>query len=210
VERKSTILSAKRDSGFSITETLIVMTVLVIIGVVALPQVISSRRLLRFAGLSREISSQIRFTRQQAISQRQVFRLRYDNVNKQLVIIDNQERGTVANPLANNTANDVIVKTIPLASTGVPATEIVYGRPTGAPSSLSDGSSMTALTNNQVEIIFQPDGSILDANGNPSSAALFLYDSKAPDSTAIAISVIGAGGRVKTWRYNKNANTFRY
>jgi hypothetical protein len=76
------------------------------------------------------------------------------------------------------------------------------------PSNLPDGISGTALVNNRVEIVFQPDGSVLDGGGNPSSAALFLYNTGMPKATAFAISVIGSGGRVKVWRYNRDANLY--
>ncbi len=197
--------------GFSLVELLTVIAVLLILAAMAVPQVISTRRLLRFQGLQREIISQLRLARQLAMSQRQVIRFRYDDNNKQVVIIDNQERGTLANPLANNTANDVVVKTISLVSSGVPASEITYGRPGGASASpLADGVNLSALTSGQVEIIFQPDGSVVDANGNPSNAALFFYNSRYPANTAMAVSVLGAGGRVKTWRYSPNASSYVY
>jgi prepilin-type N-terminal cleavage/methylation domain-containing protein len=196
--------------GFSFVELLVVIAILLIMLGAAVPQIISTRRLLRFSGLQREVISQLRLTRQLAMSQRQVMRFRYDDNSKQIIIIDNQERGTLANPLANDPNNDRVVKTTSLAGSGVPAGEIAYGRPSGAPNSLPDGASMSALGNGQVEIIFQPDGSVVDANGNPSNAALFFYDNKAPAATAIAVSVLGAGGRVKTWRYSPNASSYVY
>lgn len=197
--------------GFSMVELLAVLSVVVILAAVAIPQFTSMRRLLRFNGLQREIISQIRLARQMAMSQRQVMRLRYNDSNKQIVIIDNEERGTLANPLANNTADDVVVKTISLVNSGVPASEITYGRPSGAPNSpLPDGVGLSALNGGLVEIIFQPDGSVVDANGNPSNAALFFYNNQAPTATAIAVSVLGAGGRVKTWRYSPNASSYVY
>lgn len=202
--------------GFSIVELLTVVAIMSIIAGISLPQIISARRILQFNGLSREISSQLRFARQQAMSQRQVFRFRYDDSSKKILIIDNEEAGTPAdpiagtpaNPLGNNPNNDVIVKTTALASTGVPASEIRYDRPAGAPATLPDGTTRTAPVANLVEIIFQPDGSVQDANGNPVNQALFFYDTQAPGDTAMAVSVLGAGGRVKVWKYNKNANSY--
>jgi prepilin-type N-terminal cleavage/methylation domain-containing protein len=201
---------SRSAGGFSFVELLVVVAILVVLLAAAVPQIISSRRLLRFSGLQRELVSQLRLTRQLAMSQRQVMRFRYDNSSKQIVIVDNQERGTPSNPLANDPNNDIVVKTISLAGSGVPVGEIVYGRPSGAPNSLPDGVSMSALSSGQVEIIFQPDGSVVDANGNPSNAALFFYDNKAPAATAIAVSVLGAGGRVKSWRYSPNASIYVY
>ena len=187
------------------------MIALAVIGILAgisLPQIITVRRVMRFKGVTREMTSLIRYTRQQAMSQRQVFRFRYDHLTKQVVIIDNQELGTVANPLANNPANDLIVKTVTFTGPSMLDEEMVFGRPAGAPGTLSDGTVATALVNNQIEFSFQPDGSVLDANGALASRAMFFYHSKYPDETAMAISVIGAGGRAKLWRYNRNANLY--
>ena len=204
------------SSGFSLIELVIVVAVMVIITGISLPQIISARRLVQFNGISREISSQLRFARQQAMSQRQVFRFIYDDSFKTVVIVDNQSAGTPADPVAGTPANpigndpndDVVVKTASLATTGVPASEIRYGRPPGAPATLADSTTITAPVTNRVEIIFQPDGSVVDANGNPVNRALFFYDTQAPGETAIAISVLGSGGRVKVWKYNKNANSY--
>jgi hypothetical protein len=59
-----------------------------------------------------------------------------------------------------------------------------------------------------VNITFQPDGSVIDANGNPVNRALFIYNTQAPTDTAAAISVLGAAGRVKLWRYKSNVNKY--
>jgi hypothetical protein len=66
---------------------------------------------------------------------------------------------------------------------------------------------MTALVNNRLNITFQRDGSVIDATGtasdrNPQDQALFIYNSQAAAATASAISVLGASGRVKIWRYD--------
>jgi Tfp pilus assembly protein FimT len=208
----------RRSDGFSTAELVVVIAIMAIIAGIALPRLISARRLVRFNGLSREITSQLRFARQQAMSQRQVFRFRYNDSSKQIQIIDNQEigtpadplAGTPANPLNNDPNNDVVVKTVSLGTLGVPAAEIVCNGPSGAPSTLPDGSARTAPANNIVEIIFQPDGSVVNASGNPVNSALFFHNSQAPKDTAMAVSVLGAAGRVKVWRYNKNANSYIY
>jgi type II secretory pathway pseudopilin PulG len=208
IKQKQRALTSSSEKGVSVIELVVVIAVMAIVGAVAVPQAITARRLIRFNGVTREISAQLRLTRQLAMSQRQVFRFRYDNVNKQIQIIDNQERGTIANPLMNNPGDDVIYKTIPLGGMSIPAGDISYGTPPGAPTNLSDGTTLTPLVAGQVEIIFQDDGSVVDANGNPTSAAIFFYDSQMPHDSATAISVIGAGGRVKNWRYSEDADLY--
>ena len=87
--------------------------------------------------------------------------------------------------------------------------EITYGIPAGLPvGALADGISMTALFNNQINITFQPDGSVIDGAGNPVGRAMFIYNNRAARGTASAISVIGASGRVKIWRYDAGANVY--
>jgi hypothetical protein len=57
-------------------------------------------------------------------------------------------------------------------------------------------------------VTFQPDGSVIDLNGNPIGMALFIYNNRAARGTASAISVVGASGRIKIWRYDGNANAY--
>lgn len=200
--------TSRAVSGFTVLELVVVLVVMAVMAAVSVPQILVMRKLMRFNGVPLEIGAQLRLTRQLAMSQRQVFKFRYDDVTKQASIIDNQERGTIANPLANNTANDTVYRTVPLGRGGLPPDLIAYGPPPGAPTSLPDGTPMTMLAGGRVEIVFQPDGSVVDANGNPASAALFFHDAEMPDTTGVAISVIGAGGRVKNWRYSQDARVY--
>jgi hypothetical protein len=84
-----------------------------------------------------------------------------------------------------------------------------YGIPSGLPTApLGDGIPMTALLSNRLNITFQPDGSVIDATGNPIGRAMFIYNNKAPIGTASAISIMGASGRVKIWRYDSGADLY--
>jgi prepilin-type N-terminal cleavage/methylation domain-containing protein len=128
-----------------------------------------------------------------------------------------------------------VVLTIPLAQGGVPASEISYGIPTtstGLPTgaatiptgALGDGISMTALdTNSRFNVTFQADGSVINPSGIPTGPpagvavsqgipmdqALFIFNNKAAQGSAAAISVLGASGRIKVWRYNVSANQYK-
>ena len=85
----------------------------------------------------------------------------------------------------------------------------MYGRPTGvSAAALGDATNLTTLTANVVDIAFQTDGSVVDASNNPINKALFFYDTNTPNDTAFAVSVLGAGGRAKIWRYSSNVNVY--
>jgi Tfp pilus assembly protein FimT len=73
---------------------------------------------------------------------------------------------------------------------------------------LGDGVSRTSLSSGRLNITFQPDGSVIDSTGAPSNKALYFFNNKAAQETATAISVIGASGRVKVWKYTTNGNTY--
>jgi type II secretory pathway pseudopilin PulG len=133
---------AKRESeaGRSIIETLMVLTIAAILTSVAVPQMISARRLLRASSMARELATQLRFARQQAMSQRQAFTFQYDNTAKTIKIFDHNNSNN-ANAGCNmtgvqvlsmsgfpNTVCTTIASTIPLA-TGAQASELTYGIP---------------------------------------------------------------------------------
>lgn len=192
-------IKRERQKGFSMAELLIVVFVIAIIVMFALPQIMSSRRLFRFAGVQRQVVNSLREARQHAISQRKPITVKYDNTGKKIIF----SGGTFGN--LGDSKNQIFE----LTGDGMTADELVYGRPTGvSAAALGDGTNLTALTANAVEITFQTDGSVIDASNNPQNKALFFYDTRTPADTAFAVSVLGAGGRAKLWRYSSNVNVY--
>lgn len=200
---KKSYMSQKQENkgqrGVGLIELVVVFLIVAIIVVLALPQVMSSRRLFRFSGLQRQISATLRDTRQEAMSQRAPITLRYDNANKRLIVYGGKfgAAGDGRNPI------------MPMTGDGLLSDEVVYGRPAGAATAaLGDGSNLTALSSNAVEIEYQPDGSVINSSNIPQNKALFFYNPKTPVETAFAVSVLGAGGRAKIWRYSAGVNAY--
>jgi prepilin-type N-terminal cleavage/methylation domain-containing protein len=205
------VVDPRSCGGHSLIEMLIVIALIGAVSSMALPQLIAGRRLSRSVGITREILTQLRLTRQLAMSQRQAFTFQSDNATKQISIIDhNSNPGgpILIDPAYPNTAGSTVVSAIPLADAGV-SSEITYGIPSGLPTgALGDGIAMTPLFNNKLTVTFQPDGSVIDAVGDPQGRAMFIYNNRAASGTASAISVMGPSGRVKIWRYNTGANLY--
>lgn len=175
------------SGGFSLIELLIVCGVIGIISAMAVPSMISHRRLMRSTGVTREIMTQLRHARQLAMSERQAITFQYDNVAKQIRIIDHNNDPTsptsgtavLADPLYPNTSAPAsVIATVSLTQGGIPATEIEYGIPTistGLPAghptipttALTDGIVMTPLASDQFNITFQADGSVVNRLGVP-------------------------------------------
>lgn len=193
------IISGSCQKGFSIPEVLIVLFIIAIIVVLALPQIISSRRLFRFAGVQKQVVSVLREARQEAMSQRSPITFRYDDTNKKIILFGGKF----------GTAGDAKNQIYELAGNGITPGEVTYGRPTGATTAaLGDATNLTVLTLNRVDITFQTDGSVVDGSNNPKNHALFFYDDSNPAESAFAVSILGAGGRTKLWRYAPNVNLY--
>lgn len=209
-----------REAGFSAIELVIVVTIAGILGAIAIPQLISQRRLTRSSTVTREIMTQLRLARQYAMSQRRAFTFQYDDTTKEIKVIGPIPVGSasLADPSYPNLLGSSVVATVPLAQGGLAASEIVYGipspadLPSGAPTiptgPLGDGATKTSLTSNKLNITFQPDGSVIDSTGITVNRAMYLFNNKAADVTATAISVLGSSGRVKIWRYTSGANKY--
>jgi prepilin-type N-terminal cleavage/methylation domain-containing protein len=209
-----------REGGFSLLEMLIVLGMVCILSAIAIPQFVAQRRLLRSTAVTREIATQLRLARQLAMTQRQAYTLQYDDTVKELTIIGPIPVGTVAlaDPSYPNNAGSSTVVRMPLTLGGLAASEITYGIPTssdlpsGAPAipttALGDGVTKTNLSSSKVNVTFQPDGSVIDSTGALVNKGLFIFNNRAAQGTASAISVLGAAGRVKVWRYTTNGNRY--
>jgi Tfp pilus assembly protein PilE len=149
--------SWRSQAGRSIIETLIVAAIIALLTAAALPQVISARRLMRSAALPREVATQLRYARQQAMSQRQAVTFQYDNSTKTVKIFDhnNVNNATAACNMTGlavlsasgypSTSCTTTILTLPLATgAGLPASEVSYGIPTAiTATTLDDGNTMT-------------------------------------------------------------------
>lgn len=189
----------KNQKGMGLAEITIVLLIIAIVVVLALPQIISSRRLFRFSGAQRQVAATLRDTRQEAMTQRTAITFRYDDTNKQMIVYGGKfgALGDARNPI------------MPMTGDGLNPDELAYGRPSGAPvAALGDGSNLTALTGNMTEVVFQADGSVINSSNLPQNQAMFFYNTNNPQETAFAVSVLGAGGRVKIWRYNPGVNAY--
>lgn len=219
--RTSSSKHRRSSRGFSLAEMLTVMAVSGVLCAIAIPQMVAQRRLFRTSAVSREITAQMRYARQLAMSTRSAFTFQYDHTNRRIQIIGPIPRGTAAIADASypNNLGSSVVLSVPLTQSGLSSAELSEGIPTtltGLPAGsstiptgpLADGISRTSLSSGLLNITFQPDGSVIDSTGALADKALFFFNNKAAQETAAAISIIGASGRIKIWRYTTNANTY--
>jgi len=214
----------RAQAGRSLIETLIVVRNIALLTAAAVPQMSSGRRLLRSAALPKEGATQLRYARQLAMSQREAVTFQYVNSTKTIKIFDhNNVNNATASCIMKgqdvltasgypNTPCTTTVLTVSLAAgTSLPASEIKYGIPSAiTATTLDDGNTLTALSGSPaaVNITFQSNGTVIDATGAYTRPALFFYNNQVPTETASAISILGAAGRIKVWRYSTSASKF--
>lgn len=234
IRKKQSTESLTGESGMTLVQMLIVFAIMATLTAIALPQLTASRRRLRSAAIPRDFMTQLRLTRQQAMTQHMVYSLRYDTTSQQVTVINHMETGITYDPVSQtmvmlppcnppqtplltgcaasaDTVPDVTVTSTSLAGEGVVASEMAYGVPSDITTtpSLTDKVTMTPLpTGGVFNITFQPSGAVVDANGNPLNYGLFIYNKQAQDDTASAITILGASGRIKMWRYSSSANNY--
>lgn len=194
-------LSINRENHkkFGWLELLIIVLIIAIVGVAALPRIMSSQQNLRMPEMQKQIAAALREARQEAISQKKRITFYYDDINKSIIIIGG-DFGDIG---------DINNKVISLARDGLNPQNISYGEPiAGSPKRLADESAFTPLRDNKIEITFRNDGFVIDEEENVQDQALFFYNPKSPAESAFAVSVLGAGGRVKVWQYDPTAKSY--
>lgn len=210
--------------GVTLFELLIVMGIIAVMSAIALPGLLGSSRAIGSAAMPRELVSYLRLARQEAMSKMLVFTCSYDNLTKQITITNHGERGITYDPATDtmvklpgnaapsaNVVADVNVEQVSLTKSGIPASAISFGRVDGYPATtvLDDGVAMATMpAGNKINFTFQPDGSVVNAQNNPISRSLFLYNQQIGSKSAFAITVLGTTGRIKLWRYASNVNRY--
>jgi prepilin-type N-terminal cleavage/methylation domain-containing protein len=215
------VYSPRRSAqGFTVIELVVVIAIISVLTAISVQQVVGSRRLLRSAAVTREVVSALRDARQMAISQRRAITFQYDDTKKQINIINHgadadgvgiSGTGLLSDANYPNTAGSSVERTYQLVSNGIPASDIAYGLPNGAATSagtLGDKTVLTTLTNQKLNVTFQPDGSVVSSTGATRDVALFVYNAAKPKETATAVSVLGGTGRIKAWRYSSGADKY--
>lgn len=207
--------------GMSMVELAVVMGIMAVVAIVAIPQLVGARRNMRASAGPAEVKAQLRYARQQALGQARAITFQYDTAAREINVIQHNRvyalagGGTTragASVLTDGgyplTPGYTLLRTVSLAAGSVSPDEIEYGLPPGAPTTpLADTTTLTAPVNNQINITFQPDGSVIDASGATANFAMMFYHPDYAEATARAVTVLGATGRVKLWRYT-NAQTF--
>lgn len=180
--------SLRLQAGFSLVELLIsiaVMGIMIAITVFQMQPVLQQMRANRALY---QVSVQLRLARQTAIGQRRSIQVQFSGNNEIKLIRREQPGGqtVLSDTFLNNSMNFLQFAGMPDTLDGFGnAGAIVFGGVVGGPPTMQ----------------FQSDGTFIDGNGTPLNGTVFLGMPNVP-STARAITVLGATGRVRAFHRN--------
>lgn len=210
----------RSERGAGLLDIVLALGLASVIAGVSIQQVVATRRLIRAGGLTQELVGGLRDARQMAISRRRAITFQYDDAAKQVKLIDhgvnaqgygNSGTAVTASGSYPNTPGSSSASTTTLTDGGLTSADIAYGAPSDIPtaaSTLPDKVKVNNLTNKKLNITFQPDGTIVDANNLTRDFALAIYNPANSHDTVTAISILGATGRIKAWRYSDSVKKF--
>jgi prepilin-type N-terminal cleavage/methylation domain-containing protein len=198
MNRKENLVSIRKSQdGFSLTELLVTMAILMVGGAVAVMNISGAVRGSHVETAYQNTLDQLRFARQVAIDKRTVCR------------VDFTAPGTISVTQAFADGTPVQTETITLP------TDVQYTVVTGMPSPPAPtpdnlGNGKIAIDFDRIAggsgatIYFQPDGSALDAAGRTNDGV--IYVARPNELTAArAITLLGTTGRIRGWRLGPKA-----
>ena len=158
------------DSGFSLVELIIVITIVAILSGFAVPSILELSRDMKFRQASREIVSTFRKAKDYAISKNVQHRVNFNASTRQYLIIQGNSlyRSTAWSPLGN----------------------AMMELPIGVFINFSSGF-------NTLSVQFNPNGTALDISGGLNSAIVKIQDSTAKTRYLVTVE---KSGRIRTSR----------
>lgn len=202
------VLRARAERGFSMTELLLVVAILAIMLAIAIPSMMTYKENYRTDVIAADIVDVLRFAQQQSLGERQTMRVRIrpgsSGTPGEIEVIDE-------NTITAGAADDEVIRTYSLPD---PA-EIAIQRPSGVElPQLPFNFNAITYTSGEYVIYFRPLGSITGANADvPRSGTIYIAPTgttgDSPNADLVrAITFFGPTGSVRLWGYLPQSNNF--
>lgn len=186
----------RREQGFSLIETMIVLGIMMIMATLAIIQSFGSMESYRVNSAMDTVVSQLRVARQLAISQRRIVTVTFQTATNPPSIT----YAVVPNAGDTYTPAPVTMKMAPIVTyggvAGEPDTPMAFGTCSGA-----YGVCVANVSGGPVTMQFTSNGQFTDGTGvNTLNGTIFLV---IPGElfTARAVTILGATGRVRSYSY---------
>ncbi len=176
--------------GFSLLELLVVLGGIMVTLAIAIIQTSSYIPTLRANSAMAQVLTQLRETRNNAISKRRIVQVQFVG-NNQIQITQIEPVGV--SPVTSITLGGGVQFTL---SPGVPDTPMAFGNTAAV--------YFGGVAGGPTVMDFSTTGGFMDGNGNPIDGTVFLGIPGLP-GTARAVAVLGATGRLRQYHWDGNA-----
>jgi Tfp pilus assembly protein FimT len=181
---RTIVHQARSQRGFSIIDTMVTMCVMGIVGSMATMQVGTVRRSMQGDGAMRVVMTQLNTAREMAMTQRRNMEIRFVGSNWLQIVRSDVPAGTT------------VLTGIPLESNAQYA--LVPGV-VDTPDAFGNGAAISFGA--AAQIMFAPNGTLIDNNGSPVNGTVFVSIANSQASLR-AVTVLGATGRIRGYRWN--------
>lgn len=198
-DKRAKSKNRRRRQRVTMPEVVVSLLVGAIIVVLAIPHILSVRQLQRFSQFQEKMTSGLGEARTQAMNQKKAVTFRFDERTGRAFIW-----GGTFGPVGDSRN-----RTIDLAVEDLDPADVKFGQPTGiSVDRLADTTRPAKAVSGHVDFTFQPDGTMIDENKYPDNRAIFFYHDKYRMNSAFAVTVLGATGRVKSFKYRASAGDY--
>ena len=187
--------------GFSMTEVLITMTIIGIMFAIAIVAFTNELPTIRADSAMQLLEAQLRQARETAVDQRRNIQVTFQGTGEMLTVRQNLNVTTTPpTVISTTTLGDFILDPNQMVFTvfkGLPDTPDGFGNSTAV--NFNCGNPPLPCT-----ITFQGDGTMVDRTGASINGTVFIGN-VGNTITARAVTILGATGRIKGYRYKTNA-----
>jgi prepilin-type N-terminal cleavage/methylation domain-containing protein len=181
---KRFLARAGSHAGFTLIEMMVTLAISAIVGGMATARLTDVRRTIQSDSAMRAVMAELNTARDMAVTERRNMEVQFTGGNW-IRVIRHEAPGIVTTPLRGVAleSNATFGLTV-----GVPDTPDAFGNV----NAVSFGTAQS--------ILFGTDGTLIDENGNPLNGTVFLTIS-GQQQTARAVTVLGATGRIRGYRW---------
>ena len=201
-------LLCRVERGFSMTELVVVVTILLIVIAIALVNIVPSLKNSKSNAALELVMGELRRAHERAIDERRIYRVTF--VAPQTLQVDVGQVVNAASTITRSAPLFVQAQQPLTLPTGITFT-VVAGIPTNAaatPDGFGSGANAIdfdiANGGGGTQIYFQPDGSALDGANRLNDGVVYMAEPNNLISSR-AVSLFGSTGRVKGWYLTSKA-----
>ena len=184
----------KKNYGFTLLETLIVIGIIGITAVIATPSIIAMLRNIRVNGAAKNLMSELMLAKFRAISENNKYIVTFDTTNNSFSIYDDNDNDGVAD-------TNELYKTVNI---GTDYPDVRYGYISGT---IGAGGTVIAssitFSGTPPSITFNTDGT---ANKNGTVYMILSQDITASRQNRMKAITVITTGRIKSYRYETSVN----